>query len=156
MSKLELFEYVYEGNDFEVSFKVFPHLNTEKEVRESIKKFFDINRFWDLVGNHYGYIREEKSLKTLFMHLSISALSFQMDDVIDDQFYSDSFLALTYTLASKLYDMKVLATNVKSAVVLLEGIQKHIEKDLKLKGVFLAWVNLHDRKLYIKHDGLLY
>lgn len=122
MNKLELIEYVYEGNDFEVSFKIFPHLNTEKEVRESIKKFFKV----------------------------------PIDDVIDNQFYSDSFLALTYTLANKLYDMKVLAINVGSTATLLEGIQKHIEKDLKLKGVFLAWLNLHDRKLYIKHDGLLY
>src|SRR5699024_7914163 len=69
-------------------------LEDDNKYLESIKKFFDINRFWDLVGNHYGYIREEKSLKTLFMHLSISALSFQMDE--EDLALLENFIALNH------------------------------------------------------------
>lgn len=119
---IEMIEYVYEGDDFEVSFKVFPHLNTEEQVRESIKRFFKQDITKD----------------------------------IEERFYGDSFLAITYTLAVKLYEMKVLATNLKSTSTLLEGIQNHIKKDLKVRGIFLAWLNLHDRDIFMKHDGLLY
>jgi len=70
-------------------------LEDDNKYLESIKKFFDINRFWDLVGSHYGYIREEKSLKTLFMHLAISALSFQMDE--EDLALLENFIALSHT-----------------------------------------------------------
>lgn len=40
-----------------------------------LKKFFDIQTFWRYVSNHYGYEREEKTLKTLFIHLTITAFS---------------------------------------------------------------------------------
>src|SRR5699024_4739165 len=55
----------------------------------------DIDRFWELVGSHYGYTREEKSLKTLFMHLIISALSFQMNE--EDLALLENFIALSHT-----------------------------------------------------------
>ena len=70
-------------------------LEDNNKYIEAIKKFFDINRFWELVGSHYGYTREEKSLKTLFMHLTISALSFQMDE--EDLGLLENFIALSHT-----------------------------------------------------------
>ncbi len=70
-------------------------LEDNNKYLEAINKFFDINRFWELVGSHYGYNREEKSLKTLFMHLTISALSFQMDE--EDLDLLENFIALSHT-----------------------------------------------------------
>lgn len=70
-------------------------LEDDNKYLEAIKKFFDINRFWELVSSHYGYNREEKSLKTLFMHLTISALSFQMDE--EDLALLENFIALSHT-----------------------------------------------------------
>jgi uncharacterized protein (TIGR02687 family) len=45
-----------------------------------IEKYFDISVFWKYIFNMYGYEREEKSLKTLFMHLTITALSHSVDE----------------------------------------------------------------------------
>lgn len=70
-------------------------LEDDNKYLEAIRKFFDIDRFWDLVSSHYGYTREEKSLKTLFMHLIISALSFQMDE--EDLALLENFIALSHT-----------------------------------------------------------
>ncbi|AUZ29461.1 BREX-1 system phosphatase PglZ type A [Bacillus licheniformis] len=40
-----------------------------------LEKFFDIDVFWNYVSNHYGYEREKRSLKTLFIHLVVTAFS---------------------------------------------------------------------------------
>ncbi|WP_319005306.1 BREX-1 system phosphatase PglZ type A [Fictibacillus halophilus] len=45
-----------------------------------IEKYFDVTVFWKYASNMYGYEREEKSLKTLFMHLTITALSHAIDE----------------------------------------------------------------------------
>ena len=45
-----------------------------------IEKYFDVTVFWKYASNMYGYDREEKSLKTLFMHLTITALSHAIDE----------------------------------------------------------------------------
>lgn len=45
-----------------------------------MEKYFDVSVFWRYVSNIYGYEREEKSLKTLFMHLTITALSHSVDE----------------------------------------------------------------------------
>lgn len=44
-----------------------------------IDKFFDINVFWKHVEREYGYVRKHKTLKTLFIHLLITALSHTVD-----------------------------------------------------------------------------
>ena len=44
-----------------------------------MKRFFDIDKFWKYIEEYYGYKREVESLKTLFMHLSITALSHSID-----------------------------------------------------------------------------
>jgi len=44
-------------------------------------KFFDGDVFWKVVSAHYGYERQEKSLKTLFIHLTVTALSHSLDEV---------------------------------------------------------------------------
>lgn len=45
-----------------------------------IEKYFDVTIFWKYASKMYGYNREEKSLKTLFMHLTITALSHAIDE----------------------------------------------------------------------------
>lgn len=47
----------------------------ENKYLTLFEKFFDVEVFWDYVKNHYGYEREEKSLKTLFIHLSVTTFS---------------------------------------------------------------------------------
>lgn len=44
-----------------------------------IKDYFSIDRFWEIIKNKFDYTRDPKSLKTLFMHLSITSLSISMD-----------------------------------------------------------------------------
>jgi uncharacterized protein (TIGR02687 family) len=49
--------------------------DNENKYLSLLEKFFDIEVFWNYVSNHYGYEREKKSLKTLFIHLSVTAFS---------------------------------------------------------------------------------
>jgi uncharacterized protein (TIGR02687 family) len=44
------------------------------------EKYFDTNVFWKYVQNLYGYDREDQSLKTLFMHLTVTTLSHSIDE----------------------------------------------------------------------------
>ncbi|MEH7502940.1 BREX-1 system phosphatase PglZ type A [Neobacillus drentensis] len=45
-----------------------------------MEKYFDIHVFWRYVSNIYGYDREDKSLKTLFMHLTVTTLSHTVEE----------------------------------------------------------------------------
>ncbi len=45
-----------------------------------LERFFDIDVFWTYVANHYGYDRETKSLKTLFIHLTVTALNHTINE----------------------------------------------------------------------------
>ncbi|MBG9596517.1 alkaline phosphatase [Bacillus mycoides] len=45
-----------------------------------IEKFFNIDVFWQFIEKFYGYDRTEKSLKTLFMHLTMTAFSAGIED----------------------------------------------------------------------------
>ncbi|MEK5442565.1 BREX-1 system phosphatase PglZ type A [Fredinandcohnia sp. FSL W7-1320] len=47
----------------------------ENKLLSLLEKFFDIEVFWNYVSNHYGYERKKKSLKTLFIHLVVTAFS---------------------------------------------------------------------------------
>ncbi|UOG09517.1 BREX-1 system phosphatase PglZ type A [Bacillus altitudinis] len=49
--------------------------DNENKYLSLLEKFFDIEVFWNYVSNHYGYEREKKSLKTLFIHLAVTAFS---------------------------------------------------------------------------------
>ncbi|QPK89542.1 BREX-1 system phosphatase PglZ type A [Bacillus velezensis] len=49
--------------------------DNENKYLSLLEKFFDIDVFWNFVSNHYGYEREKKSLKTLFIHLVVTAFS---------------------------------------------------------------------------------
>lgn len=51
----------------------------ENKYLSLMEKFFDIDVFWDYVTKLYGYDREEKTLKTLFIHLTMTALSHSID-----------------------------------------------------------------------------
>ncbi|WP_144557893.1 BREX-1 system phosphatase PglZ type A [Shouchella miscanthi] len=49
--------------------------DNENRYLSLLEKFFDIKVFWNYVSNHYGYEHEKKSLKTLFIHLVVTAFS---------------------------------------------------------------------------------
>lgn len=49
--------------------------DNENKYLSLLEKFFDIEVFWNYISNHYGYEREKKSLKTLFIHLAVTAFS---------------------------------------------------------------------------------
>lgn len=69
--------------DFEEILKTVLKENLSTEENKLIylmEKYFDLNVFWRYVSNLYGYEREEKSLKTLFMHLAVTTLSQLMDE----------------------------------------------------------------------------
>lgn len=55
-------------------------VDEDNKYLELMDKFFNISVFWRYVENHYGYEREQKSLKTLFIHLTVTALSHSMDE----------------------------------------------------------------------------
>ena len=124
MTTIEMREYVYESIDgkLEVSFKCFPHLSSDAEVRNNIKRFF----------------RKD------------------MNEQIDQDFGKDPYLALTYTLSVELWKMHLLVTREKIGADILNGIQDHIKKDLKLRGIILNYVNFRDKNLLLKHSGVLY
>ncbi|WP_308417650.1 BREX-1 system phosphatase PglZ type A [Alkalihalobacterium bogoriense] len=69
--------------DFETIVKtvLMDSLNDEEnKYLELLEKFFDTEVFWKYVANHYGYERETNSLKMLFMHLTVTALSHSIDE----------------------------------------------------------------------------
>ena len=49
--------------------------DTENRYVVQMKKFFDITVFWKHIEQLYGYEREVKALKPLFIHLTVTALS---------------------------------------------------------------------------------
>ncbi|OFD57541.1 BREX-1 system phosphatase PglZ type A (plasmid) [Bacillus cereus] len=55
-------------------------LEEENKYITSMEKYFDINVFWKYVSNLYAYDREDKSLKTLFIHLTVTTLSHLMEE----------------------------------------------------------------------------
>lgn len=52
----------------------------ENKYMALMEKYFDINEFWKYLSNSYGYDREDRSLKTLFMHLSVTTLSHYVEE----------------------------------------------------------------------------
>ena len=52
----------------------------ENNLLSQLERFFDLNVFWQYVANHYGYKRETNTLKTLFIHLTVTALSHSVSD----------------------------------------------------------------------------
>ncbi|WP_054950404.1 BREX-1 system phosphatase PglZ type A [Numidum massiliense] len=56
--------------------------DAENKYLTQFAKFFDVDVFWTYVANTYGYEREreQRSLKTLFMHLTVTAFSHAVDE----------------------------------------------------------------------------
>ena len=82
---------------------------------------------------------------------------------VEDSFYGDAYLALTYTLTSELNKLQVLVTSEGVGANILEGMQDHIKKDLKLRGVFIKSCKFKPFKnknknmyLDLEHAGLIY
>lgn len=49
--------------------------DNENKYLGDINKYFDVDVFWKYVAEKYGYDHPAKTLKTLFMHLSVTAFS---------------------------------------------------------------------------------
>jgi uncharacterized protein (TIGR02687 family) len=69
--------------DFETVLKtvLMDTLNdNDNKYLSQMDKFFDTNVFWAYVANLYGYEREMKILKTLFIHLAVTAFSHSVNE----------------------------------------------------------------------------
>lgn len=54
--------------------------DNDNKYLSQLDKFFDINVFWIYVANYYDYERESKTLKTLFIHLAVTAFSHSVNE----------------------------------------------------------------------------
>lgn len=54
--------------------------DSDNKYLSMMDKYFDISVFWKYVANKYGYERETKTLKTLFIHLTVTALSHSISE----------------------------------------------------------------------------
>ncbi|MBT2571477.1 BREX-1 system phosphatase PglZ type A [Planococcus sp. ISL-110] len=52
----------------------------ENKLLSQLERFFDLDVFWRYVADHYGYVRKTNNLKTLFIHLTVTALSHSVSD----------------------------------------------------------------------------
>src|SRR5699024_5424747 len=52
----------------------------ENRYLHDFERFFDENTFWDYEAREYDYQRQEKSLKTLMIHLTVTAFSQTIDE----------------------------------------------------------------------------
>jgi len=69
--------------DFEDALKVILMDNLddkENKYLQQIEKYFDIHVFWRYVTERFGFEQENKSLKTLFIHLTVTTLSHSVDE----------------------------------------------------------------------------
>ncbi|NBD25623.1 BREX-1 system phosphatase PglZ type A [Paenibacillus glycinis] len=60
--------------------------DSENKHLDSIAKYVGLEVFWNAVAERYGYEQLQKSLKTLFIHLTVTALSHAIDEVRLSQF----------------------------------------------------------------------
>ncbi|WP_061859496.1 BREX-1 system phosphatase PglZ type A [Priestia megaterium] len=70
--------------DFEELLKTVLKENLSEDDNKYIvlmEKYFDINVFWKYVSNLYGYDREDRSLKTLFMNLTVTTMSHSVENL---------------------------------------------------------------------------
>lgn len=54
--------------------------DAENKYLQQMGKFFDVAVFWRYVANMYGYERESPTLKTLFIHLAVTAFSHSVSE----------------------------------------------------------------------------
>jgi uncharacterized protein (TIGR02687 family) len=69
--------------DFEDALKVILMDNlddNENKYLQQIEKYFDIQVFWNYVTERFGFEQDNKSLKTLFIHLTVTTLSHSVDE----------------------------------------------------------------------------
>lgn len=69
--------------DFEDALKVILMDNlddNENKYMQQIEKYFDIQVFWSYVTERFGFEQDNKSLKTLFIHLTVTTLSHSVDE----------------------------------------------------------------------------
>lgn len=90
------------------------------------------------------------------------AFRVDMTKRIKEDFYNDAFLALTYTLGTELFKMSPMITGEGNAATIMTGIQNHISKDIKAKGIFLSSATFvvatreGIKEIHMTHDGLKY
>ena len=54
--------------------------DTNNEYLSQMDKFFERDVFWSYVASHYGYERKTKTLKTLFIYLTVTAFSHSVNE----------------------------------------------------------------------------
>lgn len=54
--------------------------DSENKYLDLIEKYFDINVFWNYVSERFGFEQDNKSLKTLFIHLTVTTLSHSVNE----------------------------------------------------------------------------
>lgn len=125
---MEMIEYVFEDKQgFEIGFKAFPHLTSNQSLKESIGKFV--------------LSRGKKE-------------DFSID--IEQDFDNDAYHAVFYALAQQLCDRSPAIKDMKIASLALNDIERHFKSHLRQFGLFVDYVQFHEERLNLKHDGLLY
>mgnify|MGYP001371960875 CR=1 FL=1 len=111
-----------------------------------IEKYLDLNVFWTYVSNLYGYRHPKKTLKSLFMHLTVTALSHAVDpkhltivkDYIADKNKSNALVFIDHWMHHKSdyirYDE--LAENVEKELNIAEIVSQLDVEDYKLADTF--------------------
>jgi len=111
-----------------------------------IPKYLDLNVFWTYVTKLYGYRHPKKTLKSLFMHLTVTALSHAVDpkhlsivkDYIADKNKSNALVFIDHWMHHKSdyirYDE--LAENVEKELNIAEIVSQLDVEDYKLADTF--------------------
>jgi uncharacterized protein (TIGR02687 family) len=136
--------------DFELVVKTVLMEETKDENKyiEEIKKFGDIEVFWNLIEKKYGYHLEEKSLEQLMIMFLITNLSYKLDAKMPttwEKFISskqaDSIVFINHFMSHsvdhKIYD--TLANQIESKLNLKDYIKKWDIEDYILCDTFKAF-----------------
>lgn len=126
--------------DFEEVTKVLlrEFLNKDKKYLENIKKFGDIDAFWELCSKYYGYNLEEKSIGKLMILLAITDLDEKIDKQLPKsytEYISDKKSNCSIFINHFMNDRedsdtyKKLADKVQHVIKLEEVVSKLSEED---------------------------
>ncbi len=136
--------------DFELVVKTVLMEETKDENKyiEEIKKFGDIEVFWNLIEKKYGYHLEEKSLEQLMIMFLITNLSYKLDAKMPTTWkkfisskQADSIVFINHFMSHsvdhKIYD--TLANQIESKLNLKDYIKKWDIEDYILCDTFKAF-----------------
>lgn len=93
-----------------------------------LDRFFDINTFWSYVEREYGYTREKKTLKTLFIHLTMTAFS----QSVDEKYLENFAQFISENNKTNIYVFIDHWMNHKEDYKIFNAYVKDIESDIRL------------------------